>query len=138
MNHTSISYLILTSRAIQDNVTSRWSYIDLFNYVAIDKKLGFSFNSFFIVGRISDAPIGNIAGAVTMYKPNGDELARAEFSGVVAESPLVPGNTDTDVVVSFESVKFEEEGHYTYSITVNNETYKEDRFYLEVLSDVAN
>ena len=133
MKDVVVSYLFPTLRAIEDQPTNKWSYIDAFTIIKLPEDVRFLYQSFYIVGKVKNLPIGEIDGNVTIYKPDNKVLSTIEIKGSVSRSVIAPNSNITDVVVFFQSIRFEDVGTYRYSLTVGNNKFNDARYTFEVV-----
>lgn len=132
-NMTTLSYLIPVGKIIQDKITGKFSFIDIFDTFTIPPNLNFLYQSFFIAGKISDIKAGKHKIDISIVDPEEKEFATIHFP----ERDVVHG--DVPLTAFFNIVKFEKIGRYHIKAFVDDEELKgHSKFYFDVKKGVLN
>lgn len=132
-NMTTLAYLIPVGKIIQDRISGKFSFIDVFDVVNIPPKSNFIYQTFFIAGKITDIKTGRHKIKISIIDPDEEELASVNFP----EVDLIIG--DVPLSAFFGLVKVEKEGkHYLKAFVDDIELKSHSKFYFDVRKGVAN
>ena len=122
----TIEYMFTCGRAIKDQGTGLFTYVDAFGNLFIPRNSDSLIQSFFVVGRLHAATGGNIKVETTYISPDG---IRSAPSIVVGE--ILPGFVD--FACYFPIAKFTQIGKHYLKIKLQEEELEAgNKFYFEV------
>lgn len=125
MNETSLAYLLPMKKAIKDEPSQMWSFIDIFWFITIPKDLEFVINDFYIAAKINNVVAGPAKVEIQIINPDDTINSSALLTGSFNRG-------DADVVASFTSVKLET-GKYKLRMVYNDNTLIDNgKYYFEV------
>jgi len=124
----TISFLICAGRIIQDGMTKKYSYIDLFDQIIIPTGNDSFYQTFFVGGKLSVYKNSRYLVEVKIEGPNKKVIGKVSFP----EADLVTG--DVPLSAFFALVKFTDAGRHYIRVSVNNEDLKDgNKFYFDVV-----
>lgn len=128
MKKIDLSFALVCSRAIHDEPTKMWSFIDVFTYYTLPDGLDFGFQSFAVAARLNNVSIGEHAITVNLISPSGKKIGEVDLSGVVQND-----SGHLSLTAFFNEIKLNETGKHYYKITVDGvELTRKNLHYYEV------
>jgi hypothetical protein len=109
---TSVAFLIFANRVIQDAISGKWSYIDVFDEIVIPASLDYFYQSFNIGGRLNNVPAGETKMELRLIDPNDLVFATQVLTGTLQKG-------DVGLTAAFNLLKFVLPGIYTLQIFFN-------------------
>ena len=124
----SISYIISAARVIKDATTNKNSVIDVFDIIQLPSGQNFTYQSFYVHGKLLNVPKGNAAIDVRIMDPTKEKVVSVVNLAGNLE------NGDVSITAFFALVKFTEIGRYQIKLSVNgSELEDDDRFYFDII-----
>jgi hypothetical protein len=124
---TSIIFLVGAGRIIQDTISNKYSYIDLFDMIIIPKENDFWYQTFYVGGKLQVSQSQKYVIEVKIEDPNKTIIGSVLFP----ETDLVTG--EVPLSAFFALVKVSNAGRHYIRVSVNGEEIKDDRFAFEVV-----
>ncbi len=124
----TISYLVCAGRVIQDIPTNKYSYIDIFERIALPKDSPFLYQAFFVAGKLSDFKAGGYSIEIKILDPQKKVIGTVPFGN----KELVDG--DVPFSAYFSLLKIEKLGRHYIKVSVNGKDLADgDRHYFDVI-----
>lgn len=124
-----LAYLLPCANIIRDEKTRKFSYIDIFQAIAIPKGLTESFTIFSVGGKIISVPAGATKVEVSVIDPDGVNIATAVLQGTLAVG-------DLDIAADFIGVKLTKTGRFFFKVKFNGAPVEDNgRFYFDVVKE---
>lgn len=123
---SKVAYLVTCYRAIKDELTQVFTYVDAFDYIGIPKGNDFIYQTFTLAGKIHSSINGQMKLEVSFEYPD-----QTKSSPQVIEGNIREGDFHFSTV--FTVAKFTQPGVYYFRVKINGEDLEtNDRFYFEV------
>lgn len=125
----TISYLLCAGRVIQDTVTGKYSYIDIFDRIMLLKDQKSIWQAFYIAGKLSNIQAGKYNIEVQIIDPESKEFGKVTF----VSRDLVAG--DATFSAYYALLNVEKVGRYNIKILINGKVLvdKVNRYYFDVV-----
>ncbi len=122
-------YLFACGNTLKDEVSKKFTAIDLFSTVIIPKSLDFWFQGTHIIGNIDNAPAGPVDIDVMIFDPDEKLFSQTRVSG-----PILPGAVM--FAGFFPVLKFEKQGLYHLRAAINGTALRDNgQFYIKVIKE---
>jgi len=125
-----IDYLFSAGRIIQDVVTKKYSFIDVFDTIYKPNKEQPLFQSFYVGGKLN-MKAGKASVDVKILEHGGKEIAAVNLA---KDQEFVEGVVT--ISAFFVIVKIEKEGRYDIKISIDDKDLEDDKYYFTVVGEI--